>query len=191
MNQIAEKIIISRKTPKYIYAGKINFLETLKGIFPWEFKNSKKTAYILGYLFLAALIFGVIDFMTTSNFLKGDISHAIEVGVPWTFLEFSLEDPTKQPVRTWALIGSLLLYTLIAYIINILISYLGDKIFKSRKEKEVKPKVFKNIKSDGKVTNSLSNTQNELKLKVSPFTSTPTIKNPAPINITRPRTSQK
>ena len=69
--------------------------------------------------------------------LSGNLDLSVKVGIPWTFLEFDLENPETLPVKFGGLILDLFIYLIISYaldvVINVFLSSLTSK--KTRKTK--------------------------------------------------------
>ena len=132
------------KKIKYRFAGKESFLEILSKSLPKEMKPTKKTGYAFGGIFLIVVVIALLQFPLDSM-LAGNINISMKVGLPMTFLEFSLIDPSKPPARIWGLIVDLLIYLLIAYSIDVIINLvMNNRLLESEEEKKKRPKIFKN-----------------------------------------------
>jgi len=130
------------KKVKYSYAGN-SWLKILKITIPKEMIPTNKTGQILGFVFMFVLILGLVQF-PLGRLLGGDLNVEINVGKPWPFLVFSMSEPSKSPVIFKGLFLDLIIYILISYAIEVIINViLNTQYFKSRKERQRIPKVFK------------------------------------------------
>ena len=132
----------------YIYAGKESLAEIIRKSFPKQLIPTKKMGPILGWIFLAVIIIALVQF-PLDQMLSGNVDITIGVGYPWYFLEFDLLDVERPPLLPVNLFLDLILYIIIAYIIDIALNLiLTSSIFKSEKEKRRRPVVFKDKKSN-------------------------------------------
>jgi len=142
--------LIPKQNPKkpigYKYVGGESFAQMIRKSIPKEMIPTNLTGKILGFVFLAVVIISLFQF-PIGQFLKGDISVSIKVGLPRVFLEFSLSDPSKNPIKIWNLALDLFFYILIAYTIEVIINIVkGTSLFTSNKDLRKLPKTFKNRK---------------------------------------------
>ncbi len=105
---------------------------------PSELKPTNKTGWIFSFLFILVVVIGIIRF-PFSSLLAGNIDVTIEIGLPWSFLEFDLNNPEETPVKFGSLILDLVLYLIIAYLLDVVInvfmkSFSAKKIKKSEQE---------------------------------------------------------
>jgi len=141
--------VIKPGTPKeikYRFAGKESLLQTLSRSIPKELKPTKKTGYAFGVIFLIVIIIALLRF-PLGAMMAGDTNVSLTVGLPMTFLEFNLMDPTEPPAKIGGLMIDLLLYIFIAYAIDVIINLvMHNRLMESTDERKKRPKVFKNKK---------------------------------------------
>lgn len=129
---------------KYRYAGKESFLQTLSKAIPKELKPTKKTGYIFGVIFLLIVVIALLRF-PLGEMMQGNVNISIEVGIPMTFLEFNLMNPSEPPAKILGLVVDLLLYLFIAYAIDVIINLvMNNRLLESVEERKKRPKIFKN-----------------------------------------------
>jgi hypothetical protein len=134
--------IQSSKPVEYESAGKESLTDAMKKSFPKELIPTKRTGFILGFCFLIAVVIGVVQF-PLDELKTGNFNTSIEIGVPATFLDFSMNKTSESPLKIKGLLIDLLIYLLIGYIIDVAINLvLNSGIFKSKKKGETQPKVF-------------------------------------------------
>ena len=137
-----EKEVIKPKEIKYTFAGKESALQTLARSIPKELKPTKKTGYIFGTIFVIVVVIALFQF-PLGAMLAGNINISIKVGLPMTFLEFSLIEPSKSPAKINGLIIDLLLYLFIAYAIDVILNLIiNNHLLQSVEDKKKRPKVF-------------------------------------------------
>jgi len=142
-----EIVDIPKKSIRYRYADKPNIIAAIIRGFPKELKMTYKTGYLLGFIFLFVIIWALATFPYGSFMSGNNLELEIKVGIPYTFLEFSVENPEESPIRIKGLIIDIILYTLIAYIIDVLINYLIKGYHSlSKEEQEKKPEIFRDRK---------------------------------------------
>lgn len=128
----------------YEYAGKESLDETIAKAFPKQLVPTKRMGPILGWIFLAVVIIALIQF-PLGQMLAGNINIIISVGYPLPFLEFSLIDTEGLPVLPVNLILDIMLYVIVAYIIDITLGLiLNNPLMKNDKQKKQRPVIFKN-----------------------------------------------
>jgi large-conductance mechanosensitive channel len=110
--------------------------KTVGSTIPTELIPTKKTNWIFGIIFILIIFIGIAQF-PLGKLLQGNIDVKISFGIPWTFLEFDLENAETMPFKFGGLIGDMLIYVLIAYAIDVAINV----FFKAMKSKSnVTPK---------------------------------------------------
>ena len=113
-------------------------------------KNCKKifmpnSKIITGFI-LVLIIVGIITLMTFpfSSFISGNMDIKVRIGTPLTFAELQLSGENTV-IMTVNLIIDLVIYTIGAYLINVILNFLsGIKLFKKKIEAEEIPTIFKN-----------------------------------------------
>jgi len=134
------------KKIKYHFAGKESLLQTLSKSIPKELKPTKKTGYAFGVIFLIVIIIALLKF-PLGAMMAGNTNVSITVGIPKTFLEFDLMNPTEPPAKVNGLIIDLLLYVFLAYAIDVIINLvMNNSLMESTEERKKRPKIFKNKK---------------------------------------------
>jgi hypothetical protein len=135
------------KKVKYKYAGKESLAQIIAKSIPRKFIPTKRMGEIFGYIFLAVLIIAALVF-PYGSLVSGNVDIALKVGVPFTFLELNAHNPTKIPVKFGALIIDLIIYLILAYLIEIGINMvLKSSFFGSKEDRKKHPKMFKNRKA--------------------------------------------
>jgi hypothetical protein len=131
---------------EYQSIGISRLKKLLQHTFPKELIPSNRTGSFLGSIFVVVIVASLFRF-PLNEFLSGNLEVQVGVGYPWSFLVFDLLNPMKSPLMIKEFIWSLLLYLFLAYLIEVFINYtLRLEIFKSKKEKNEKPKFFKDVK---------------------------------------------
>jgi len=84
---------------------------------------TKKTEYFFGTIMMIVLIISLLNFPIFSLFSASpDTNVSLSVGWPIVFFELSMNDPGKMPIKIPEMIISLLIYFLVAYLLDITIS---------------------------------------------------------------------
>ena len=129
---------------KYKFAGKESLIQTLSKSIPKELKPTKKTGYAFGAIFLIVVVIALLKF-PLGAMMAGNANISITVGIPKTFLEFNLMDPTEPPARMGGLIIDLALYLFLAYVIDVILNLvMNNRLTESADAKKKRPKVFEN-----------------------------------------------
>jgi len=134
---------VDKKKIKYNFIGKIPLSKWIAQNIPKELIPTNRTGYILGIVYMVVVILALAQF-PLGSFLSGNLDVEVTAGIPWKFLKFDLEDPTKSPILIKGFVLDLILYLIISYIIEIIINIiLGLDYFKTKKELSMKPRTFK------------------------------------------------
>lgn len=134
---------IPKKT-EYTYAGKETLSEIIGKAIPKQLIPTKKTGTIFGIIILAVIFLALFQF-PFSSLMSGNTDITINIGYPWTFLQFALTGETA--IKPFGLILDLLLYLLLAYAIDVIINLiLKNPLLKTEKQLKQKPAVFKDQK---------------------------------------------
>lgn len=76
--------------------------------------------------------------------MSGDLSIVVKVGYPLSFLEFRFIDTGESPLKIKGFALDLILYLILAYIIDITINLLTDtKLLKTEEDLKKQPILFK------------------------------------------------
>jgi hypothetical protein len=128
------------KAPKYKIVGNRSTDPTIKKIIPKEFLPTKRMATILGLIFLAVIILALIQ-IPYGGLLKGNLE--IKVGYPLPFLDFGAEISGTLPAKPLNLTIDLIIYLMLSYIIDVLITLmLNTNTAKIRKKQGKGAKVY-------------------------------------------------
>jgi len=136
----------SKKKVEYKYAGGGNDISggpktTLKRLAPTD-----RMAMILGFIFLAVILLALVQF-PFGKLISGDINIEVKVGYPWHFLKLGLIEP-GSPLQLKELILDLIVYLILAYIIDMFLKFTSKiKIKKSKEGSKKEPVIFKIPKS--------------------------------------------
>jgi len=99
----------------------------------------------LGLIFLGVVLFSLIQF-PFGSLMTGKIDIVISVGYPWHFLEFGLENPSKSPLLMGGLALDMLLYVVVAYVLDVTTGSIFDAFSKSGGGLQEKPEVLNVVK---------------------------------------------
>ena len=133
------------KKPKYKYAGKETISQILAKSIPKQFIPTNRMATILGFIFLATIVLALIQF-PYGKLMSGDPNVIIGIGYPWSFLELGIKE-TESPLQAKGLFLDLIIYIILAYAIDVIISFtLNIKLLKSKEDLKKRPILFKNPK---------------------------------------------
>jgi hypothetical protein len=145
-NKMQKKV---RKNIEYIKPDKLR-LEDIKAIIPKPFFPTKRVNYIfIGILVLVVLInftkFPLSQFMSMASM---DEELKFEIGWPLPMFVLNFFNPEEFPLKFGGLILDLFLYILIAYFVDIFISYIlntevMDRVLNRKERLEARPKVLK------------------------------------------------
>jgi hypothetical protein len=117
-----------------------------KSAFPRELKPTKKTNYIFIAILVVVLLWGFIQFPWGSVFsLEQEVQ--IKLGYPMAFFYLDLMNPEGFPFKFGGLIVDLLIYVIIAYIIDVVLNVAFMKPPVSKK-KEPKKNVVINVQNN-------------------------------------------
>lgn len=136
---MAEEVKVGlRKKPKYYAADKWSWDD-----FPKELKPTIVMGYIIGGFFLLSLALGIFHFpfgaMMAGN---GDIK--MEFGWPMTFLSMDSVNPETNPILLTGLLIDTLLYIVVAYILNVIVTFFLIRFDIAFSEnKKYSPKLYK------------------------------------------------
>lgn len=104
---------------------------------PKYFNPTKRTEYIFSAVLVISLLISLLNFPLSqfmSPSMDPDADIKFSVGWPWVFFEISTAHPDAMPVKFVELIISFGLFFLIAYILDVIISYISYRYFKSQEE---------------------------------------------------------
>ena len=140
---------------RYYAADKLSWRDYAATI-PRELIPTKRTNYIFGALWLIVVIIGIINIF--ANVFSGSmfsfsgakspgepaLNLEIEIGLPWPFLRFDFNEVDKFPILIKGLFFDLILYFLVAYALDVLISvFSGVFLNKSKKQKMVRARLYR------------------------------------------------
>lgn len=126
------------KEEEYFDSNKNSFQNFLK-THPY-FNATSKTGKSFGTIFVLVVIFGLV-FVNWSSLFSLNQNVSIKIGIPLTFFEINLTTPETLPIIWLGLIIDMIIYLLLAYIIDVLCNYLTIKVKDSREKK--KPEMYK------------------------------------------------
>ena len=132
------------RSPEYKYAGKESLSEIIGKAIPKQLIPTKKTGTIFGIIILAVIVLALFQF-PFGALMSGNTEITIDIGYPWTFIQFDLSGETA--LKPLGLTLDLILYLLLAYAIDISINLiLKNPLLKSESELKQKPTIFKDRK---------------------------------------------
>ena len=138
-----QKEVIPVAKPEYKYIGKATLAEIIGKAFPKQLIPTKRMGTIFGLIFLLAILLAIFNF-PLSSMASMDTNISIAVGYPYPFLDFSLTEVEDSPLKIANLIIDMILYLVLAYIIDILISLITkNSLFKSKEQAKKHPTIFK------------------------------------------------
>lgn len=137
--------LVAQKQVGYAYVGEgrkeNKTSKKLKKIFTPDKKIT--SAFVL--IFIVVIIVAAMNF-PIGAFMSGNMEATINVGIPLTFLEFKLSG-SGSSFFIENFIIDLLLYSLLAYILNVALNFLTSiSLFKKKAVAEEQPTVFKDQK---------------------------------------------
>ena len=116
-------------------------------IFPRELIPTGKTSFIFGTLFLAILMFGLVQ-LPLGSFSGEGSETSMKIGWPFPFLELSFSTEKgvddSSPFKIPGLMLDILIYLLIGYMLDVTINVFWKKLF-NKKVPENNPKNESNI----------------------------------------------
>ena len=115
---------VIKKQVDYHSADKLSWRDYFK-VVPRELIPTKRMNWIFGAIFIVVIIIGLFQTPWGSlfSFSGGAMPEGVvEIGFPWTFVEFDLGDPSKIPFKIGGLFFDLMLYLVVAYLIDVVIS---------------------------------------------------------------------
>ena len=124
----------AKRNVDYKYVGKETLTEIISKAFPKQLIPTKRMGTIFGLLFLLVILLAIFNFpLSALTSMETNIS--VTVGYPYPFLDFSLTEIEKSPLKIANLAIDMLLYLALAYIIDILISLITkNSLFKSKEQ---------------------------------------------------------
>ena len=132
------------KKQKHFYKAKRFSFQDFKDSIPEELIPTKKTNYIFGGIFILIIIIGLFSF-PLSEMMDGETELKFGFGVPLKFFVLDTKNMEEVPIKFFPLIFDLIIYIILAYVIDITIN-ISAKTF-DIKSKKSKIKVFKPKKS--------------------------------------------
>lgn len=134
------------KKVDYEDASKKPLIETIKGTAPRQLFPTKRFPKILGAIFVLVLIISGLQF-PFSSIISGNMDVTINIGYPLSFLELAIQDKGSSPFLPINLLLDLIIYAILAYIIDISLKLiLNTRLFKSKEKIKGSPTIFKNQK---------------------------------------------
>ena len=139
-----KKEVIPKKVNYEYASGKETISENLGKAIPKQFIPTKRVGTIFGIIILAVIILAAIQF-PFGSLMSGNTEVTVDIGYPWTFLQFELSGETAaKPI---GLTLDILLYLLLAYAIDVIINLIiKNPLLKSENQLKQKPAVFKDQK---------------------------------------------
>lgn len=99
-------------------------------------RPTKITSYTFLAIFILVLILGFFKF-PISSFMSGNLNNSFNIGIPFPFLELKFSGEMSNPLRILNLIIDLLIYFVLAYLIDIGFNAIkNSKIFKKENIKK-------------------------------------------------------
>jgi len=133
----------AKKPISYKYAGKESLIEIIRKAIPRQFVPTKRMNSIFGTIFVLALLISLAQF-PFGSLLSGNADIVMKIGYPFQILELGSEG---SPLNILGLIMDLLIYTILTYAVDVIISLiLRNPLVQSEAEKKKIPQVFKNKK---------------------------------------------
>jgi len=116
----------------YKHADPIFRKQRIKEFLSQDLAPTMRSNYIFIVIFVLVLVLGVIS-LPYGNLLSGNIlGLKISVGYPLAFFQFDLGDFSyKQPFRFFELVVDLIIYFIISYLLDILITAI-EKVYASK-----------------------------------------------------------
>lgn len=142
VKEVTQRANTPIKIPEYKAIGKGSIGQSVKEGVPKYLIPTKRLATILGGVFFAVIALALIQ-LPYDEILKGNFE--ISVGFPMHFLVFEIEATGDElPLKPIGLIVDLLLYLILSYIIDVIISLMIIAVtVRKRKEEGTAPKVYK------------------------------------------------
>jgi len=129
---------------RYSAAGE-SLLGKLKSDIPKELIPTKLSGYFIMTLFLISLLIAILYF-PLDKLLSGDPNLSINVGWPFEFFRLGIANVKKNPLVISGLLLDLLIYSVIAWGLEILYNYTIKYLIKKAKEDpNVRPVIFKQV----------------------------------------------
>ena len=133
-----------QKKVEYKHINKESLSDLISKTIPKQLIPTKRIGTIFGIIFLAVVVLAIMQF-PFGSLMSGNGNIVITVGYPWHFLE--LNPSSDSPAKPKALILDLLLYLLLAYVIDVLINLLlSAPSLELEERKKKRPLVFKDRK---------------------------------------------
>jgi hypothetical protein len=135
------------KKPGYKFVGKTSFKEMLAKALPRELIPTELTAKILGGIFVLVLVHAIFIFPYGALTSATGIEQAsLKVGLPFTFFEFFFVKHDGIPLKVKGLIFDLLIYILIAYVLEVIYKIIKRSSSKALTDKGKYPRIYKDMK---------------------------------------------
>ena len=132
------------KKVDYKDATKKSLIQKLKETLPKTLTPTKRFGKIFGAIFVLILIISGLNFPVAS-LMSGNMDVTIDIGYPLHFLKLGLQNQDDFPLLPTNLVLDMIMYIILAYIIDILLKLiLNNGLFKPKEKLEEKPTIFKN-----------------------------------------------
>jgi len=117
---------------EYKSAERFSIKEFIKKI-PPVLIPTKRISIILGSIFFLVIIIGLVAVPWTSIFSISSLSNGfqIKLGLPWTFFAMDMANPEKIPIEFKGFILDFIIYFILAYLIDIFVSYIKERFKKT------------------------------------------------------------
>ena len=135
------------KKPEYRYAGKETLTEIIGRAFPRQLIPTKKMGEIFGGLFILTMILAIFQF-PYGSLIAGETNISIGIGYPYPYFDFGLSDTDESPLRIPGLIIDMILYLILAYIIDVTATLIMKNPLISKEQAGIHPTTFKDQKKE-------------------------------------------
>lgn len=92
-----------------------------------EFTPTSITNWLFSAFFIFAVAWGIFN-VPWAKLMAGNTDVSINIGVPWPFFVIELMKPENLPIKFQGFLLDLLIYVLVAYSVDIIISYTVRRI---------------------------------------------------------------
>lgn len=144
---------------EYKSVDRKNILEIIRESIPKEMIPTKRLGYFLGAIFLVVVVIGLFKFPLGKmmNTTEPELDINLSIGEPWPFFQLQLLRPEESPIRLGGLLGDLLIYIFVAYLMDVLLNFiLGASLFESEEEKKKRLVFYKGVGNGNEFSESIT-----------------------------------
>lgn len=109
---------------------------------PRELIPTKRMSFIFSGIFLIVILIGVGSAVFGADFSISSNKFNFQVGFPWTFLEFDVDNVEATPIKFLGFFGDMVVWFAISYVLDVVVSVFLRAVSKKKKLRYEKARLY-------------------------------------------------